>query len=463
MTRGRRDVLATAGGLLTATAAGCLDEPNRVGEADGSLYASFFVLEEFADAVADERRVENAVPEGEHGHGWNPSTSLVPEIVDADAFVYLGAEGFQHWVDDALPELESDYSDDVVLIDALEGIDLLEYDGDGHDHDDGYDSDAYDLSVASVHLFDRDGDELADAHGDHWHGHPLAIPREADRSITVDVRDERGETIALGEAYQLAVRVVDGDADLIDADTDTADADRIDLVGRDDGFVELAVQLVSDDDVVYETPPLKTEVGNHSHDHDDHDHSQRDDHGHSHGEYDAKFFSDPVLARRGVETIRDELIALDPDNEAVYEENAAAYIQELESLHRSYEERLADRDHDAVVLAGHDSFRYLSNRYGFEIHTPVGLSPDSEPASDAIADTVDFVEERGIEYVLWDYFDGDRLATTIADAAETVEGTLMVSPAESTTEAWLEDGYGDYLGQMAEINLPVFEKALGAE
>lgn len=469
MTRRRRDVLFAAGGVVTASLAGCLAEPDRQGPADGSVYTSFFTLQEFTDAIVADRSVETAVPVGEHGHGWEPPGSLLPEIVDADAFVYLDVDGFQHWVDDALSELESSSEDDVELIDALADIDLLAYDG--HEHGDEYDADDYELSASSVRLVDRDdGEALADAHGDHWHGDPLSVSSETGRSITVEIDDENGDPIAHDETYRLGVRVVDGDTTLLDAAVETGDDDRVDLTSRGNGFVRLAFQLLADGDVVYETPPLKTEVGDHSHDHGDHahddDHTHGDDHahddGHSHGEYDAKFFSDPVLAQRGVETIRDELIAIDPDNESVYEANAERYLEKLEALHRRYEQRLADRDHDAVVLAGHDSFQYLGERYGFEIHTPVGLAPDSAPASAEVAETVAFIEERGIEYVLWDYFDGDRLARTIADAAETVEDALMVSPAENTTDAWLEAGHGDFLGQMRKVNLPALEKALGA-
>lgn len=451
-------MLCAAGGILSATAAGCLDGAEQSRGAGGPLYASFFTLEEFTAAVVgDERQVENAVPDGEHGHAWNPRTSIVPEITAADAFVYLGAEGFQHWVDDALPELETEY-DELTLIDALDGIELLEYDDDSQSHEDS--DRTVDLAVAQVTVLDRDHDEtLVYAHGGHWHDDPLWLPRGDARSLEITAEDDAGDALTFGDAYELAVRTADGASDaLVEYDPDEdVDGGHITLHGIEDGFTELVVQVLEDGDVVYETPPLETEVGTHDHGHGDHGH------GYSHGVYDAKFFSDPVLAARGVETIRDELIALDPEHEATYEANAAAYVEKLEALDRTYEERLSDRDHDLVVLAGHDSFRYLSKRYEFEIHTPVGLSPDSTPSSEAIAETVELIEEHEIEYVLWDYFDGDRLARTIAEEAETVDETLMVSPAEATTDSWRADGYGDYLGQMTEINLPALEKALGAE
>ncbi|WP_394742450.1 metal ABC transporter solute-binding protein, Zn/Mn family [Natronococcus roseus] len=461
MNYGRRDVLGAAGGCCSAALAGCLDEPAGDDDApDDDLYASFFTLAEFTAAVAgDGATVENAVPDGEHGHGWEPPSTLVPEIAEADAFVYLDAEGFQHWVDDAVPELEAESG--LALIDALAGIDLLEYDDD-HDHGHGHGEDdrVEELGVGEFTLLE-DGGTVAYAHGGHWHHDPLALPLDEERALTALVEDDDGEEIPLGDEYTLGVRAEGDDVDaFLEYDVD---GDSVILRGADDGFAELIFEVREDDEVVYEPPTLKTEVGEHHHDHGDHADDDGHGHDHSHGEYDAKFFADPVLAQRGVENVRDGLTHLDPDNEATYEENAAAYVEELEELHEAYNERLSEREHDAVVLAGHDSFQYLGERYGFEIRTPVGLSPDAEPSSEEIADTVAFLEAEGIEYVLWDYFDGDRLAETIAEEADSVEDTLMVSPAESTIEDWQEAGYGDYLGQMREINLPAFETALGAE
>ncbi len=312
----RRELLgASAVGL-----AGCLGRGNQGDDNPTSVYASFFTLADWTRQIAGENvDVQNAVPAGEHGHAWEPPTSLLPQIVETDAFVYFDVDGFQPWAEDAAETIANDY-DDVELIDATSGIDLREYSGHGHDHD----------------------------------------------------------------------------------------------------------------------------------------------HDHSHGAYDAKFFSDPLRAADGIENVRSGLSRVDPSSASEFVDNADGYIDRLKELHESFEERLADRTHDAVVLAGHDSFGYLADRYGFEIHTPVGLSPADSPSSDRIADAVSFISEEGIEHVLWDYFDGDRLAETIADNADHDVETVMTSPAESTTEQWLSDGYGDYIGQMTEINLPAFARALGA-
>ena len=161
----RREVLKLCSGTFTAGAiAGCtgMNEDGRSGAR--SVYASFFTLAEFTRNVGgDVLTVENAVPAGEHGHGWEPPTSLLPEITEADAFIYLDIEGFQPWAEDAAIELAENY-EEVTLIDALAGIELLEYDANHHhDHGNG--------SVSALDIFDRStGDVVADAHADHWHG-----------------------------------------------------------------------------------------------------------------------------------------------------------------------------------------------------------------------------------------------------------------------------------------------------
>ncbi|MXV62311.1 zinc ABC transporter solute-binding protein [Natronorubrum sp. JWXQ-INN-674] len=487
----RREIVLGASAVTAGSLAGCLGTVGRDSDGEWAL-ASFFTLADFtAQIVGDGRSVDNAVPSGQHGHGWDPQATMLPSIVESEAFVYLGVEGFQPWVDQAVEEVESNHGDDVVLIDALEGIDLLEYDGHGHNHDHetdhGHGEHAHELSVRAIQLTDRDtGETVVDAHADHWHGEPLAVPIEDRRSLGAILETDDGDAVDLGDEYALTARTA-GSADLLEIESH---GDHLHVRATEDGAATIVVQVARGDSIVWKSPALEVEAGagadgdgadghghshggdrddGHSHGddehgHDNHDHDADDGHGHdhSHGEYDAKFFSDPLLAKRGVENIRDALIDLDPDNADGYEANADDYLERLDDVHAAYEQRLADRTQDAVILAGHDSFQYLSDRYGFEIYTPYGLSPDDDPSSSEIADAVDFVEERGIEYVLWDYFDGDEDAELIAAEADTVIDTVMVSPAESVVEEWGEAGYGDYVGQMMEINLTAFETALGA-
>ena len=121
----RRAVLKTSGLLGAAGLAGCtsLGSP---GADDGPVaVASFFSFYDFGRKVADGTplTVENLVPTGLHGHGWEPNATITRRIVTADAFVHVG-EDFQPWADRAIQTLKDDDAD-TALINVREGIELV--------------------------------------------------------------------------------------------------------------------------------------------------------------------------------------------------------------------------------------------------------------------------------------------------------------------------------------------------
>lgn len=197
----------------------------------------------------------------------------------------------------------------------------------------------------------------------------------------------------------------------------------------------------------------------------DHDHEDEETHDHDEEEHDGgsdpHVWVDPVFAGTMVDTIADGLAAADPDNADDYTANADAYNADLDEVDAAFESLVAEADRDVAVIAGHDSFQYLEARYGFSLHSPVGVSPQNEPSQSDIADTIDLVNERGIDVVLYDRFESPNLAETIVENSDATE-TMVVSPAGGTTAEWNDAGYG-YFDQMLEINVPAFRRALGAE
>ena len=444
----RRDVLKIGGGSLALSGvAGCVGRSTG-GSDEQIVHASFFTLYDFSRNVAgDQLTVRNPVPAEQHGHGWEPSTNLLPEIVEGDAFVYLDAEGFQPWAEAVAAEIED--SDDVVIIDALDGIDLVEYESDHHEEHD-HDPDEGYGAVAELELVDtRSRQPLAQFHHGHWHGSLPTLAPDDSRTVEPRFVDSDNGVIPLdAEAYRI-------EAETEDHETASAEADgkTVTVKGHQLGETTLSIELWTDDDRLFAAEPIGLTVDDQSEAGPDPDH----------GLVDVKFFSDPVLAQQSVRNIRDGLIELDPDREPTYRENAADYIEQLDSLHQEFRAALAGRDRQQVLLAGHDSFNYLGRRYGLDIETPVGLSPNDEPSSRDIAAAVEFVEDHGITHVLWDYFDGDRTAEAIVEEADSATETAMVSAAESYLPEWKSEGYGDYIGQMREINLPAFKAAVGGD
>ncbi|QKG91440.1 zinc ABC transporter substrate-binding protein [Halorubrum salinarum] len=196
-----------------------------------------------------------------------------------------------------------------------------------------------------------------------------------------------------------------------------------------------------------------------SHEGDDH---EGDDHGGEGGtRYDPHVWTDPVLAAEMVESIAAGLGEADPEHADAYAANADSYADELGAVDDAFESIAEDAARDVAVLAGHNSFQYLEARYGFRLHSPVGVSPQNEPTQSEIADTIDLVDSAGIDVVLYDHFQSPRLAESIVENSDATEA-VPVTPAGGTTREWNDAGYG-YLEQMTEINVPAFERAFGAQ
>ncbi|MDZ5810115.1 metal ABC transporter substrate-binding protein [Halorubrum sp. AD140] len=139
----RRQFAGIGAGALAGGLAGCTGnaaDPGGSGDGDSAdgeggdggdeggytVVASFFTFYDFADALAEgtELTVENLVPTGLHGHGWEPDPSIQRKITDADALVHVGPD-FQPWVDRAIETLESE-STETALINVRDGVDLID-------------------------------------------------------------------------------------------------------------------------------------------------------------------------------------------------------------------------------------------------------------------------------------------------------------------------------------------------
>jgi zinc transport system substrate-binding protein len=131
----RREAVRAGGAAALAGLAGCTALPSAPGRSesgggdnsDGPVaVASFFSFFDFARNVADGTpvTVENLVPTGLHGHGWEPNASITQRIVEADAFIHVGKD-FQPWADRAIETIEGD-DIDTALINVREGIELVD-------------------------------------------------------------------------------------------------------------------------------------------------------------------------------------------------------------------------------------------------------------------------------------------------------------------------------------------------
>lgn len=216
-----------------------------------------------------------------------------------------------------------------------------------------------------------------------------------------------------------------------------------------EGFLESTIQnaqnanLIKIDasegiETVGEISPVDTSVTPHGHSH-SHGHSHAHSHAHGHGEGNPHVWLDPVLAKQQVRNIRDGLIAVDPGNKAIYEANAAAYIEQLQSLHQEFETTLAQTP-NCTFITFHDAFPYLAQRYNLTQVAVVQIPEDQLSPAD-VQRAVKAVQKHDAQALFSEPGVDNRLLTSLAqDLNITVRklNSLEMSGGELTPEYYFQ-------------------------
>jgi manganese/zinc/iron transport system substrate-binding protein len=115
------------------------------------------------------------------------------------------------------------------------------------------------------------------------------------------------------------------------------------------------------------------------------------------GAYDPHVWFDVSLWMQVVEKIRDSYMELDPEHAAVYEANAAAYLEELVTLHDYVAAQAALLpDERRVLVTAHDAFNYFGRAYGFEVRGLQGISTEAEASTADVQQLATFIAEGRI-------------------------------------------------------------------
>jgi zinc transport system substrate-binding protein len=178
--------------------------------------------------------------------------------------------------------------------------------------------------------------------------------------------------------------------------------------------------------------------------------------GDEHGDVDPHFWLDPTLLSAAVGEIEAALTDAAPDDAATFAANARAYEDELAGLDDEMAAGLADCERDEIVTS-HAAFFYLARRYGLTQLPIAGLSPESEPDADRLAELADQIDDGGITTVFYETLVSPDVAETLADEAD-VE-TAVLNPIEGLTDDDVDAG-ADYTSIMRD-NLAALRDALG--
>ncbi|WP_170782805.1 zinc ABC transporter substrate-binding protein [Ruegeria lacuscaerulensis] len=133
-----------------------------------------------------------------------------------------------------------------------------------------------------------------------------------------------------------------------------------------------------------------------SHDDDHDDHADHDDHGHDHDGVDPHAWLDPANGRVWVHVIAETLAASDPENAAIYRENAERANAELLELEAQIATKIAGmQDHRFITF--HDAYQYFENRFGLQTSGSVSLGDASNPGPARLAALQEKVAEDSIQ------------------------------------------------------------------
>jgi zinc transport system substrate-binding protein len=156
---------------------------------------------------------------------------------------------------------------------------------------------------------------------------------------------------------------------------------------------------------------------------DDHDHAH--DHGaekaqepakaqdaHDHGEFNPHIWLDPKRAIKQVENIRDGLIAADPEGKAIYAQNAAIYIAELQALDREITAQLQPYSGKTYVTY-HDFSPYFAQSYNLKPEFLVDI-PESNPAPEDVKRVITAAQTSGLKTLLTEPQTGENRFVALA-------------------------------------------------
>ncbi len=191
----------------------------------------------------------------------------------------------------------------------------------------------------------------------------------------------------------------------------------------------------------------------HHEDEEHEDHDDEDHHDHHHGLYDPHAWLAPDNAIIMAGTIRDSLIDLDPENEAVYNQNYQQLQTRLSYLDDQIRSELSQLD-ISNYLVFHNAYQYFEKTYGIEASGYLEEFPGDEPSAQYLAELVEMIEEENVTVLFTEPQFSPKLARTLSE-----DYGLSLGELDPLGQQIDKDGYFT----MMESNLDALRRTFGAQ
>lgn len=174
-------------------------------------------------------------------------------------------------------------------------------------------------------------------------------------------------------------------------------------------------------------------------------------------EYDEHVWTSVKNAVKIINSIRDELTEISPENKQVFEENAKKYTNQLADLDLEFQNIVSNGNRKTIIFGDRFPLRYFVDDYGLNYYAAFpGCSEQTEANSRTIAFLVEKIKSENIPVVLKIEMSSGNVAKTIAD--ETGAKVLTFNAAHNISADDFKNGR-TYAEIMKE-NLMVLEEAL---
>ena len=171
-------------------------------------------------------------------------------------------------------------------------------------------------------------------------------------------------------------------------------------------------------------------------------------------------WTNPILALKYAEIVRDKLAAKDPDNADYYQANYDAFAQRINDLDEAIKATTASiPENNRKLLTYHDSFAYFAPRYGYTIIGAIQPADFSQPSAQEMAALIDQLKAEGVPAI----FGSEVFPSPVLDQIGREAG---VSYVDTLRDDDLPGEPGEanhsYLGLMV-YDLQIMANALGGD
>jgi zinc transport system substrate-binding protein len=136
-------------------------------------------------------------------------------------------------------------------------------------------------------------------------------------------------------------------------------------------------------------------------------------HKHSLHAKDPHYWLDFSNMQKIADVLAKKFIEIAPQKKEEFQKRAKAYKLSLEELDKLYRSSLKNCKKDEIFV-NHNAYSYLGNRYGFDVHSLIGLSSDAKPSPKEIEKIIDEIKKEDIKVIFFENFENSSVIKQIA-------------------------------------------------